>query len=400
MIDDVSLIADVALLVQQRSLSGEEDGAVRLFASLLHRLGFDEVCTDPVGNLVAVIRGGRPGGRVCFEGHIDTVSEGDPALWSRDPFGGEVSAGRIWGRGTSDMKAALVAMAHGLAALVPEKKELHGELVLAAVVCEEIFEGVAFGHLLDACPVDVVVVGEATELELAVGQKGRAEIRLEVHGKSAHSSCPSAGLNAVRGFASIFSSIDQISLPHDPLLGPAILEPVDVISSPWPGASVIPALCSSTWDRRVLPGEREEDVIAPLRALLERQMGAFPGISAQAGIVEAEFKTWTGKTLKARRFFPAWVLSAEDPFRAVAQAALAAAGLPAGIRTWGFCTDGSESAGRRGIPTLGFGPSREDCAHIADEYVEVSQVLAAARGYTALARALSGHVARQGTAGR
>jgi putative selenium metabolism hydrolase len=390
MIDASALVQDVVSLVRTRSVSGDERLAVLSFVELLRHLGFDEVTTDALGNVIGIIRGARAGGRICFEGHIDTVSEGDVYLWNRDPFGGEVSDGRIWGRGTSDMKGALVAMAHGLASLLDERETLAGEIVLTAVVAEEIFEGVAFGHVLDALLPDVVVVGEATQLELAIGQKGRAEICIEVFGKSAHSSCPSAGVNAIKGFANLFSSIEELKLPIDPTLGPAILEPVDIISQPWPGASVIPSLCRSTWDRRLLPGERKSEVIASVQKTLDRECKRLPGVSARASLVEAEAETWTGKKLKAKRFFPAWLNQESSEIVTLARSALVASGLPDKVRTWGFCTDGSESAGQRGIPTIGFGPSREDLAHVADEYVAISELLAAAKGYGQLARALAG----------
>jgi len=394
MVNQEALVRDAAALVRTPGLSGQEGAAARLFASQLEALGFDEVRTDAVGNVIGIIRGGRPGGRIMFEGHIDTVPEGDLSLWTRDPYGGEASGGRIWGRGTSDMKGALVAMAHGLANVIPHKSALSGELVLTAVVCEEIFEGIAFGRVLDALPPDLVVVGEATELELAIGQKGRAEVRIEVHGRSAHSSCPDKGLNAIRGFASLFHRIESLRLTEDPVLGRAVFEPVDIVSAPWPGASVIPALCRSTWDRRLLPGESVESVLGPLQTLFAEESRKQPGFEFSAEIVSAETRTWPGAMISASRFFPAWCARKDSPYIQEAQAALQSTGLTAGLRTWGFCTDGSESAGRRGIPTIGFGPSREDLAHVADEYIEIHELQAAAAGYPALALRLADFIGR------
>ncbi len=393
MIDQTALVADVQALVRCRSVSGEEGLAVNAFCETLKRLGFDEVSVDPTGNLVARIRGGRPGKRVLFEGHIDTVAEGDRSLWTRDPFGGALEEGRIYGRGTSDMKGALVAMAHGLASLIPEKERLAGEIALTAVVCEEVFEGVAFGRVLDRLEPDLVVVGEATELELAVGQRGRAEIALETFGKSAHSSNPEAGVNAVDGFVALFAELRGLGLPRDPRVGQAILELVDVISEPYPGASVLPARCRSTWDRRLIPGETAAEVLAPIEAAIARVSERDPRVRARATIVSAEARTHTGAELSAERFFPGWLAPEGAEYVVRAQKALASAGLPAPLRSYAFCTDGSESAGRRGLPTIGFGPSRENLAHVADEYVEVDQLGRAAAGYAALARAFLGEQA-------
>ncbi|MGI5860803.1 MAG: YgeY family selenium metabolism-linked hydrolase [Myxococcales bacterium] len=390
MIDQAALIADVQALVRCRSVSGEEAVAVEAFCEMLKRLGYDEVTVDPTGNVVALIRGGRPGERLLFEGHIDTVDAGDRSLWTRDPFGGHLEEGRIYGRGTSDMKGALVAMAHGLASLIPEKERLSGEIALTAVVCEEIFEGVAFGRVLDRLEPDLVVIGEATELELAVGQRGRAEIAIETFGKSAHSSNPEAGVNAVDGFVALFAELRGLELPSHPRVGQAILELVDVVSEPYPGESVLPARCRSTWDRRLIPGETAREVLAPVEEAIARVRERDPRVRARASIVKAEARTHTGAELSAERFFPGWIAPEGAEYVARAQRALASTGLPARVRSFAFCTDGTESAGRRGLPTIGFGPSREDQAHVADEYVEVEQLLGAAAGYAALARAFLG----------
>lgn len=384
-----TLVAAVQALVRSPGLSGHEGAAVAVFCRMLKGLGYDEVFVDRIGNVIAVIRGGRPGKRILFSGHIDVVPEGDPDLWTHDPYGGEIAAGRIYGRGTSDMKGALAAMAHGLACLVPEKDELAGEIMLAAVVCEELFEGVALGHVLDAFPPDLVIIGEATGLELAIGQRGRAEVVLETFGRSAHSSNPEAGVNALDGFVALAAELRRLDLPSDPRVGRAILEPVDVISEPYPGASVLPARCRSTWDRRLLPGETAAAVLDPIAAAIERVRARDPRISARATLARAKARTHTGEELEAERFFPGWLAAADAEHVMRARAALAAAGLPERTRVYGFCTDGSESGGKRGLPTLGFGPSREDLAHIADEYIEIEELVRSTEGYAALARAFT-----------
>lgn len=109
-----------------------------------------------------------------------------------------------------------------------------------------------------------VIIGEASELNLKIGQRGRAEIVVETFGKPAHSANPQAGINAVYKMAQLIDKIRTITPPTHPVLGHGILELTDIKSSPYPGASVVPDYCRATYDRRLLVGETKESVIAPL----------------------------------------------------------------------------------------------------------------------------------------
>jgi acetylornithine deacetylase/succinyl-diaminopimelate desuccinylase-like protein len=169
-------IEDCRQPIQQVSESGHEGAANRHLRSVMDRLGFDRTWIDGLGNAIGVIEG-KGEAAVMLQGHMDTVGIVGPDQWRFDPHGGAIDQGRIYGRGTSDMKCALMAMACGAADLIPRKNELAGSIVVAGVVCEEEFEGVAQGHVLDQVGADMVLV---------------------THGRSAHSSNPAAGINAVK----------------------------------------------------------------------------------------------------------------------------------------------------------------------------------------------------------
>ena len=243
----------------------------------------------------------------------------------------------------------------------------------------------AQGRILDEITPDMVVIGEASQLTVKIGQRGRAEVVVETQGKSAHSSNPSAGINAVKKMTRLLLAIEEMSLNRDPYLGDAIIEVTDIKSSPFPGASVIPSLCRATLDRRTLPGETEETVLAPIQEIIDRLSAQDPDFTARVYLAQAEQMCYTGSPITAKRFFPAWRFEADTPFVRNTLAALEAAGISEGISYYSFCTDGSQSAGFRGIPTLGFGPSREDLAHVADEYIEIDQLEKARKGYAAIA---------------
>ncbi len=98
-------------------------------------------------------------------------------------------------------------------------------------------------------------------------------------------------------------------------------------------------------------------------------------------IAQGEHTAYTGATLSGPKFFPAWKFSADHPFVQTALAGLQSAGLTPKMGAYRFCTNGAYSAGRAKVPTIGFGPSAEGQAHVVDEYIELAQLEAAARGY-------------------
>ncbi len=365
--------------------TGQEEDAADFLKSVMEELRFDEVVVDEWGNVIGKIYG-NGSQNILLAGHLDTVGIGDPVSWSTEPYGGLIRDGRLYGRGTSDMRAALMAMVLAATELIPEKTTLKGNIIVAGTVCEETFEGVAFGKILDVICPNLVIVGEASGLHLNIGQRGRAEIQVVTYGKSAHSANPEAGVNAVKQMMQLCQHIERLALAHDELLGSAILELTDIRSEPYPGKSVIPEKCIVTYDRRLLPGETEESVLQPIQEVIVRLQQQEPLFKAEATIVEAEEDCYTGATIAGKRFFPAWKFSADAPFIQVAKRALEQGGLTNQLSHYAFCTDGSQSAGIRGIPTIGFGPSRENLAHVVDEYIELDQLVLAYQGYVKILR--------------
>jgi putative selenium metabolism hydrolase len=391
-IDRTRLIQICRDMVAQPSMPGEEGEVAEVVKHAAAELGFDEISTDDFGNVTALRRAGRSRGTVVFDGHIDTVPIGNRALWSYDPYGTSERDGKLYGRGVVDMKGAVAAMLVGLAS-VP-RDELSVDVVVSASVCEEAVEGWALGMVLDNFPADVVVIGESTGCELAIGQRGRGEILVETFGQAAHSSTPHLGVNSVKHMAKVIEALSSLEPPTHPVLGVGVLEVTDVKSNPYPGLSVIPEHCAATFDRRLLVGEDEASVLASIEQALEPLRASVPEIDARVSIPRSDVVTYPGTPLRAAKFAPAWLFDEGHPVVHAGLEGLRLAGLTPTIRTYSFCTNGSESAGRRGIPTLGFGPGSEAEAHRVDESVPVQQVIDAARGYAALAQTLGQAIRR------
>lgn len=373
---------DVArTLVQIESLAGDEQAVIQRIQRWMDTLGYDDVRVDDCGNVVGTLYGAADGSIVMYDSHVDTVPAGNVDAWTYDPFGAEVVDGRIYGRGTSDMKGAFAASMVGLAAAKADGN-LRGTALVSATVGEEHIEGLAMGKAVDHYKPDLVIICEATELKLNIAQRGRAEINIATFGKSAHASNPQVGVNAMRHMSLLVNTLDKITPPTHPVLGHGILEPTTIISSPYPNVSVIPWRCDARYDRRTLVGETPESVLAPIREVIARLGQHVDAFHAEAEIVPGSLTCYTGRELHQKTFAPAWEMPSDSDWVRVAVQAL---GGDVAISHYNFCTNGSYSLGRAGIPTLGYGPGYEHSAHTTNEYLDLDQLFGAVNGYYQLA---------------
>ena len=178
-------------------------------------------------------------------------------------------------------------------------REFEGSIYASCSVHEECFEGVSVREITRLAKPDYVIIGEATTTSLKIGQRGRAEVVVETTGRSCHSSNPEKGVNAAYHMVELIQEIRKLPSPEQPVLGKGILELTDVISSPYPGASVVPAKCRATFDRRLLVGETEQSVLAPIEEAIARVKARIPELQARVYIAEGEERCWTGETIRA-----------------------------------------------------------------------------------------------------
>jgi putative selenium metabolism hydrolase len=375
------LVQFAQALVQQPSLSSQERAVAERVVAEMQALGFSSVSIDENGSVVGIMEGAQPGKTILLDAHIDTVGIAPGVPWTQEPHGGRVVGDALYGRGSADMKGALAAMVYAAAAV--DRSRLQGRIAVSASTLEEVLEGVTLRTIMANVRPDFVVIGEATELNLNRGGRGRAEVHLATIGRPAHSSSPHLGRNAVLDMMKVIAAIETLELPTEPLMGPAIMALTDIISEPYPGYSVIPSLCRVTYDRRLLPGETPAAVLA---AVTEHP--AVQGIQLEAKIAAGEHNAYTGALLRADKFFPAWIFPENHPFVVRSLAGLQRAGLHPHIGAYRFCTNGAYSAGMAGVPTVGFGPAAESDAHVVDERLRLSELFAAAQGYQGIIAAV------------
>ncbi|TWH80561.1 YgeY family selenium metabolism-linked hydrolase [Sedimentibacter saalensis] len=376
-------------LVKSSSYSGQEDKVAEELKKAFKELGFDDVVVDKYGNIIGHIKGNKPGKKIVFDGHIDTVPVSNETEWKYPPFAAEIHDGKIYGRGTSDMKGAVAAMVCAAANFAEDtKKDFAGDIFVAGVVHEECFEGVAAREISNRINPDYVVIGEASQLNIKIGQRGRGEVVIETFGVPCHSANPEKGINAVYKMAEVIGEIRKLTPTHHEVLGDGILELVDVKSSPYPGASVVPEYCRATYDRRLLVGETKESVLAPIKQLLDEMMKRDPELKVKASYSVGKEMCYTGNEIEGERFFPGWLYDESEEFVQDVYAELKSMGFDPTITQYNFCTNGSHYAGEANIKTLGIGPSKENLAHTVNEYIEVEQLTSVTQCYYGVMNAL------------
>ena len=369
-------------LVSITSLSHNEGTAARRCAEEMETLGF-KVEVDQLGNVLGVVGSGTQ--RLLIDGHIDTVAP-NPG-WTRNPYEPTIEHGRLYGLGSIDMKGSVAAAIYGVAQAAL-RGALPGAVGVSVTTLEEVIEGATLAAVVDRFEPTAVVIAEPTDLKLALSQKGRAELFVDVVGRAAHAAQPEQGANALLGAAAVLTALAARKDPVDPELGAGILVVTEGITEPQPGISIVPSLCRLRFDRRLLPGETVASVLDELEPFLKAAHQY--GTTATARLSEGSVTTYTGYELSAQRFLPPWRLQPSAPFAMAARRALDAVLGSIVIVPFPACTNGSLTAGVRGIPTVIFGPGPPGLAHQADESVAIEDLERSELAFSALA---STHIA-------
>ncbi|NMB14185.1 MAG: YgeY family selenium metabolism-linked hydrolase [Gallicola sp.] len=387
---DEELIEFTRQLVQRPSLSGKEQDVAEYIKTKLEELGFEEVRTDDMGSVTGCIKGNKPGKTILLDGHMDTVSPLDTTKWAHHPYSGEIEDGKIFGRGTTDMKGSLASMIFSIARFMEKKKaDFSGEIHIACTVYEEVFEGVACKQIVKEIKPDMVIIGEATTSTIKIGQRGRAEIQVETFGKTGHSSHPENGINAVLNMNKFINELKKLKLTNHEILGEGILEITDIMSNPYPGDSMIPETCQITLDRRTLVGEKKKNVLKQVQDIVERLRESDTQFDGKAYLVQGEGYCYTGKRFKSERFYPAWIIDKEEKLVQAAISGLERAGIQTELSHFDFCTNGSYYCGKKKIPTIGYGPSKENIAHTIDEYITIEELTKSCKGFESILEELT-----------
>jgi putative selenium metabolism hydrolase len=370
--DVVSLAQE---LVKTPSLSGEEEKVAHIIKDILSET-VDTVTIDTYGNIIAEITGTGTSA-VMLEGHMDHVPPGTLDHWVYPPYSAKIVDNVLYGRGAVDMKGSLASMMTAVQTLAEKERET--TVYAAFVVHEETIEGVAIHKVMETLPYtpDLVVLGEPSHLNIAVGHRGRCLLAVDLTGKTAHASMPDRGINTIEAAAYLVDHL-KLVFPEHPLLKKATITPIDIECTP-KGLPQLPDRCELIFDRRLLIDETEKEIINEVDAILKEMKLKNKITEGTVSIVEEARQCWTGAFLETRDFFPAWI----TPDKQIVPIKKA---LPHNPQTviWEFSTDGVYTAGKAKIPTIGFGPGDWHCAHQPNEGVSLKELEKAVEGYVTI----------------
>lgn len=362
-------------------LPRQEEAVVAVLASYLETHGIAcEVRDVTPGrpNLLAALAGAGPGRHLVLCGHTDTVplNRSDPGAG----FSAEVRDGAVHGRGACDMKGPLAAMAAALVALRATGGLAAGRLTLAAVIDEEMESLGAEALVTHGFAADGAIVGEPTGNRLALGHKGLEWLEIRFTGRAAHGGTPEAGVNAIVAAARFLTLVEerlqpQLRARRHPLLGSPTFNCGTILGGDQP--STVAATCTLHVDRRSVPGETYEGMLAEIRELLDEVGRAMPGLRTVVGRMPGGMATLEHRST---------VLAAEHPLARALGAAAAAAGQAAPPTAFPAWTDAALLSHFAGIPSAILGPGDLAHAHSPREHVPLAEVEQAALIYARAAQ--------------
>ena len=307
-------------------------------------------------NLVARIGEARGGRTLMFNGHLDVVGiEG----MIHPPFSASVRDGRLYGRGSADMKGGIAAMC--AAAHLAAAQGIAGEIVVAAVADEE-YESLGTRALVEhGVRADACIVTEPTRLAIMPAHRGFVWLDVEVAGRAAHGSRWDIGVDAIRHAGLLLAELDRLDsdvLPQreHPLLGRASLH-ASLIQGGL-GYSTYPDRCVIGLERRTIPGESVADVVAEMERACDAERARRPDFAAQVRLGGAQGPS---------------DVSVDAPIVRALGDALRASGEQVRIEGMSAWTDAA-LLNDAGIPAICFGPGDISLAHAAEEYIPLDEI--------------------------
>ena len=375
--DVVEFLRDI---VSIPSTSTNEKEVIERIRAEMEKVGFEEVKTDGLGNLMGRIGSGP---RVlAIDGHCDVVDVGNPDLWQVEPFGAEVRDGKLWGRGSCDQKGGLASAVYAGKILADIGVPKDVTVWVTATIMEEDCDGMCWKYMIEeeGFRPDAVLITEPTNLNIYRGQRGRMEIKVKTEGVSCHGSAPERGVNAIYKMAPIVQDIEQLHkrLRHDDFLGKGSVTISDIRSTA-PSLCAVADSCTIHLDRRLTKGETMDSALEEIRAL-----PSFQKAEAKVWVPKYRATSYKGTEYSMQSYFPTWVLEEDHPVlqKAVASYEKLFETAPK-VDKWTFSTNGVGIMGLHGIPTFGLGPGNEVLAHAPNEHIPIDHLVKAMAFYAA-----------------
>ena len=313
---------------------------------------------------------GKGSKKLAIEGHMDTVPAGDG--WTHQPFGGEVSGGRIYGRGATDMKGNLASIIIAIENLKKAKWTPKGELIFLACCNEEMGdrEGIGMTHMAKQIKPDVLLLSDTTDFDIEVAEKGVLWLDVKSKGKEAHGSMPWEGVNAIKNLGKFLIALDRMQFPaNHKILGKSTIS-INTISGGFK-TNVVPGSATASVDIRLVPGDKKEVVMKIISDLIKK--------------LKSEDKTMNIEVKELVYFEPVELDTKSKEVALLSEAVKEALGRAPKMKAEHGST-GSNIFIKQGIKTIVFGIGKPSLSHISDEYVEIEDLEKGVKVYDAFIR--------------
>ncbi len=386
LVDEQGAVRFASDLIRLRTVDepghSSEEGATRAVVELMEGWGWRptlvEVAPGRSNIIVDVVGGGGPGPILAFEGHLDVVTEGDVSQWTFDPYGAQEIEGRLYGRGSADMKAGVAAMLFGVRAM-ELAGPFPGTVRILALVDEE---GMMLGakHAVASGALDGVtgvIVCEPEGDEVCPVSKGAVRLRVDFIGQMTHGAMPERGRNPLPALGRFLGELEELqrelqsSHGVHPHLGPTYVTPTVIEAGTAVQMNTIPATASLYIDVRSVPGVDHDELLERIIAIATAA-GAPDGVAAQVTVIDNR---------------PPVETASDDPVvTCLLNAHAAVVGERPRLGGVPGTTDGTIFTRDAGVPTVVYGPGGKWIAHQVDEYVEAASIGRYARTYAIAAR--------------
>jgi succinyl-diaminopimelate desuccinylase len=363
--DDLASLLAALVGIPTENPPGEERAYAEFVVEWFEQRDIDaELVGDPFEDrpqAVARVGDGEP--TLVLNGHLDVVPAGD--AWTYDPYGGDIEDGRLYGRGSADMKAGIAVAMLAAADLQAEIESgtLDGSLVVHGAIGEETGDPGTKRLLERGWDGDYGIVLEPTDFHVATSAKGLAWYDLRATGESAHASQPDRATNAIDIARHLADAVDEydadLRTHEDDLVGPAYATVTQFVAGAGTNRAVIPDEARVTVDRRILPNESVDDVDREIAALVEE-------VAAEYG-VRVDWERDEMGTYEAAS------IPVDSPLaETVREHAAAVADAP--TDPWGIraSTDVRNFVNDADIDAVTWGPGKLEQAHTVDEYIELA----------------------------
>ena len=307
-------------------------------------------------NAIARVKGGD-GKALMFAAHIDVVPAGD-VVWEHPPFDAVEVDGKIFGRGSTDMKAGVAATAAAIVDIVKSGAKLSGDIIFAATAGEETDScGIKkfMADNADSLPkLAGILIPEPTDFDIVTAHRGILWLEITTKGKTAHGSMPHLGINAVMHMSALLERLRNYEVPCQPhpIFGKCSFSVNGIAGGQAP--NVVPDSCTIKIDTRTVPGQNHQDVIDDLERIFKEIKAEHPDFEASVKIARSCGGIATDNN---SQFVKSLCKATEIPE----------------TKSVGYTTDAPNMLSLN-VPIAIFGPGKCELCHKPNEYVDITDL--------------------------